>query len=301
MTVTLSGQLPRVSAFIDSFKDEDVKLDVKKDMTQGDLEEYEVNLSYDPDKVSDPLIVVKKSLPDTISLINTHTHSQFYGFNDDLVQLKDSIPNYISFDHFPDKQKILGYDLYSAINAIDFDSIESESINVIAFLHIASKLLFGEVPYTKFSIRNNRDVHQLYTMAYQDLMEEGKSNKTIILNILILAIDAIFDSVDRGKKIMSTKVMNPAKRNLAKLLRDSEYDYNKAVFVSRAEVPKDAGSYPKSDYFISEVNKRLDNMANKPSEFYEQLYYDALNEAHWSGNEKVIDAIDRMWDLNRLK
>lgn len=300
-TVTITGQLPRVSSFIDSFKDEDVKLDVKKDKTQGDLEEYEVNVTYDPEKVDDPILVIKKYLPDNLDLMSTVTHSQYYGFNDDLVHLKDSIPNYISFDWYPDKLKILGKDLYSAINEVKASqSIESNSLYVNAFIDISNRLLFGDVEYSKFSKRNHRDVHNLYTLAYKDLMEEGQSNKTILFNILIIALDAIFDSVEKGKQLMSTKIMNPAKRSIAKMLKDSEYDYNKVVLVSRVEVPKDNASHPKSEYFISEVNKKLDGISDRPFHYYEQLYYDALNEAHWSQNQEMIDAIDKMWELSNL-
>lgn len=301
ITVTLSGNLPRVSAFIDSFKDNDVELEVKKDLTQGDLEEYEVNLSYDSDKVEDPIIVLKKSLPDNINLMNTASQSRYYGMNEDLINLKDSIPtDYLSFDYYPDRLKILGKDLYSAINIIRTDKdVESDSVYVNAFLDIAHLLLFEQQPYTKYSMRNERDVLNLYTLACQDLMREGNTQGIILVNVLNLALNAMFSSVHRGKVKISEKIVNPNKFSIQKYLRDSQYDYDKVVMTNRVEFYD--GNYPKSSFFIKEVNKKLDNVSDKGVEFIESLYHDALNElANVNDDDEMVSSVDRTWELYKI-
>lgn len=301
ITVTLSGNLPRVSAFIDSFKDDDVELEVKKDLTQGDLEEYEVNLSYDSDKVEDPIIVLKKSLPDTINLMNTATQSRYYGMNEDLINLKDSIPtDYLSFDYYPDRLKILGKDLYSAINIIRAEKeVESDSVYVNAFLDIAHLLLFEQQPYTKYSMRNERDVLNLYTLACQDLMREGNTQGIILVNVLNLALNAMFSSVHRGKVKISEKIVNPNKFSIQKYLRDSQYDYDKVVMTNRVEFYD--GNYPKSSFFIKEVNKKLDNVSDKGVDFIESLYHDALNElANVNDDDDIVSSVDRTWELYKI-
>ena len=301
ITVTLSGNLPRVSAFIDSFKDDDVELEVKKDLTQGDLEEYEVNLSYDSDKVEDPIIVLKKSLPDTINLMNTATQSRYYGMNEDLINLKDSIPtDYLSFDYYPDRLKILGKDLYSAINIIRAEKeVESDSVYVNAFLDIAHLLLFEQQPYTKYSMRNERDVLNLYTLACQDLMREGNTQGIILVNVLNLALNAMFSSVHRGKVKISEKIVNPNKFSIQKYLRDSQYDYDKVVMTNRVEFYD--GNYPKSSFFIKEVNKKLDNVSDKGVDFIESLYHDALNElANVNDDDEMVNSVDRTWELYKI-
>lgn len=301
ITVTLSGNLPRVSAFIDSFKDNDVELEVKKDLTQGDLEEYEVNLSYDSDKVEDPIIVLKKSLPDTINLMNTATQSRYYGMNEDLINLKDSIPtDYLSFDYYPDRLKILGKDLYSAINIIRAEKeVESDSVYVNAFLDIAHLLLFEQQPYTKYSMRNERDVLNLYTLACQDLMREGNTQGIILINVLNLALNAMFSSVHRGKVKISEKIVNPNKFSIQKYLRDSQYDYDKVVMTNRVEFYD--GNYPKSSFFIKEVNKKLDNVSDKGVDFIESLYHDALNElANVNDDDEMVSSVDRTWELYKI-
>lgn len=300
ITVTLSGILPRVSAFIDGFKDDDVELEVKKDLTQGDLEEYEVNLSYDSDKVEDPIIVLKKSLPDTINLMNTATQSRYYGMNEDLINLKDSIPtDYLSFDYYPDRLKILGKDLYSAINIIRAEKqVESDSVYVNAFLDIAHLLLFEQQPYTKYSMRNERDVLNLYTLACQDLMREGNTQGIILVNILNLALNAMFSSVHRGKVKISEKIVNPNKFSIQKYLRDSQYDYDKVVMTNRVEYYD--GNYPKSSFFIKEVNKKLDNVSDKGVDFIESLYHDALNELANVKDDDVVNSVDRTWELYKI-
>lgn len=301
ITVTLSGNLPRVSAFIDSFKDNEVELEVKKDLTQGDLEEYEVNLSYDSDKVEDPIIVLKKSLPDNINLMNTATQSRYYGMNEDLINLKDSIPtDYLSFDYYPDRLKILGKDLYSAINIIRTDKdVESDSVNVNAFLDIAHLLLFEQQPYTKYSMRNERDVLNLYTLACQDLMREGNTQGIVLVNVLNLALNAMFSSVHRGKVKISEKIVNPNKFSIQKYLRDSQYDYDKVVMTNRVEFYD--GNYPKSSFFIKEVNKKLDNVSDKGVDFIESLYHDALNElANVNDDDEMVSSVDRTWELYKI-
>lgn len=300
ITVTLSGILPRVSAFIDGFKDDDVELEVKKDLTQGDLEEYEVNLSYDSDKVEDPIIVLKKSLPDTINLMNTATQSRYYGMNEDLINLKDSIPtDYLSFDYYPDRVKILGKDLYSAINIIRAEKeVESDSVYVNAFLDIAHLLLFEQQPYTKYSMRNERDVLNLYTLACQDLMREGNTQGIILVNVLNLALNAMFSSVHRGKVKISEKIVNPNKFSIQKYLRDSQYDYDKVVMTNRVEFYD--GNYPKSSFFIKEVNKKLDNVSDKGVDFIESLYHDALNELANVKDDDVVNSVDRTWELYKI-
>nr|DAF55092.1 MAG TPA: hypothetical protein [Siphoviridae sp. ctDOT22] len=300
ITVTLSGILPRVSAFIDGFKDDDVELEVKKDLTQGDLEEYEVNLSYDSDKVEDPIIVLKKSLPDTINLMNTATQSRYYGMNEDLINLKDSIPtDYLSFDYYPDRLKILGKDLYSAINIIRAEKeVESDSVYVNAFLDIAHLLLFEQQPYTKYSMRNERDVLNLYTLACQDLMREGNTQGIILVNVLNLALNAMFSSVHRGKVKISEKIVNPNKFSIQKYLRDSQYDYDKVVMTNRVEFYD--GNYPKSSFFIKEVNKKLDNVSDKGVDFIESLYHDALNEIANVKDDDVVNSVDRTWELYKI-
>jgi hypothetical protein len=300
ITVTLSGILPRVSAFIDGFKDDDVELEVKKDLTQGDLEEYEVNLSYDSDKVEDPIIVLKKSLPDTINLMNTATQSRYYGMNEDLINLKDSIPtDYLSFDYYPDRLKILGKDLYSAINIIRAEKeVESDSVYVNAFLDIARLLLFEQQPYTKYSMRNERDVLNLYTLACQDLMREGNTQGIILVNVLNLALNAMFSSVHRGKVKISEKIVNPNKFSIQKYLRDSQYDYDKVVMTNRVEFYD--GNYPKSSFFIKEVNKKLDNVSDKGVDFIESLYHDALNELANVKDDDVVNSVDRTWELYKI-
>ena len=300
ITVTLSGILPRVSAFIDGFKDDDVELEVKKDLTQGDLEEYEVNLSYDSDKVEDPIIVLKKSLPDTINLMNTATQSRYYGMNEDLINLKDSIPtDYLSFDYYPDRLKILGKDLYSAINIIRAEKeVESDSVYVNAFLDIAHLLLFEQHPYTKYSMRNERDVLNLYTLACQDLMREGNTKGIILVNVLNLALNAMFSSVHRGKVKISEKIVNPNKFSIQKYLRDSQYDYDKVVMTNRVEYYD--GNYPKSSFFIKEVNKKLDNVSDKGVDFIESLYHDALNELANVKDDDVVNSVDRTWELYKI-
>lgn len=300
ITVTLSGILPRVSAFIDGFKDDDVELEVKKDLTQGDLEEYEVNLSYDSDKVEDPIIVLKKSLPDTINLMNTATQSRYYGMNEDLINLKDSIPtDYLSFDYYPDRLKILGKDLYSAINIIRAEKqVESDSVYVNAFLDIARLLLFEQQPYTKYSMRNERDVLNLYTLACQDLMREGNTQGIILVNVLNLALNAMFSSVHRGKVKISEKIVNPNKFSIQKYLRDSQYDYDKVVMTNRVEYYD--GNYPKSSFFIKEVNKKLDNVSDKGVDFIESLYHDALNELANVKDDDVVNSVDRTWELYKI-
>lgn len=300
ITVTLSGILPRVSAFIDGFKDDDVELEVKKDLTQGDLEEYEVNLSYDSDKVEDPIIVLKKSLPDTINLMNTATQSRYYGMNEDLINLKDSIPtDYLSFDYYPDRLKILGKDLYSAINIIRAEKeVESDSVYVNAFLDIAHLLLFEQQPYTKYSMRNERDVLNLYTLACQDLMREGNTQGIILVNVLNLALNAMFSSVHRGKVKISEKIVNPNKFSIQKYLRDSQYDYDKVVMTNRVEYYD--GNYPKSSFFIKEVNKKLDNVSDKGVDFIESLYHDALNELANVKDDDVVNSVDRTWELYKI-
>lgn len=300
ITVTLSGILPRVSAFIDGFKDDDVELEVKKDLTQGDLEEYEVNLSYDSDKVEDPIIVLKKSLPDTINLMNTATQSRYYGMNEDLINLKDSIPtDYLSFDYYPDRLKILGKDLYSAINIIRAEKeVESDSVYVNAFLDIARLLLFEQQPYTKYSMRNERDVLNLYTLACQDLMREGNTQGIILINVLNLALNAMFSSVHRGKVKISEKIVNPNKFSIHKYLRDSQYDYDKVVMTNRVEYYD--GNYPKSSFFIKEVNKKLDNVSDKGVDFIESLYHDALNELANVKDDDVVNSVDRTWELYKI-
>ena len=300
ITVTLSGILPRVSAFIDGFKDDDVELEVKKDLTQGDLEEYEVNLSYDSDKVEDPIIVLKKSLPDTINLMNTATQSRYYGMNEDLINLKDSIPtDYLSFDYYPDRLKILGKDLYSAINIIRAEKqVESDSVYVNAFLDIARLLLFEQQPYTKYSMRNERDVLNLYTLACQDLMREGNTQGIILVNVLNLALNAMFSSVHRGKVKISEKIVNPNKFSIQKYLRDSQYDYDKVVMTNRVEFYD--GDYPKSSFFIKEVNKKLDNVSDKGVDFIESLYHDALNELANVKDDDVVNSVDRTWELYKI-
>ena len=301
ITVTLSGNLPRVSAFIDSFKDDDVELEVKKDLTQGDLEEYEVNLSYDSDKVEDPIIVLKKSLPDTINLMNTATQSRYYGMNEDLINLKDSIPtDYLSFDYYPDRLKILGKDLYSVINIIRAEKeVESDSVYVNAFLDIAHLLLFEQQPYTKYSMRNERDVLNLYTLACQDLMREGNTQGIILVNVLNLALNAMFSSVHRGKVKISEKIVNPNKFSIQKYLRDSQYDYDKVVMTNRVEFYD--GNYPKSSFFIKEVNKKLDNVSDKGVDFIESLYHDALNElANVNDDDEMVNSVDRTWELYKI-
>lgn len=300
ITVTLSGILPRVSAFIDGFKDDDVELEVKKDLTQGDLEEYEVNLSYDSDKVEDPIIVLKKSLPDTINLMNTATQSRYYGMNEDLINLKDSIPtDYLSFDYYPDRLKILGKDLYSAINIIRAEKeVESDSVYVNAFLDIAHLLLFEQQPYTKYSMRNERDVLNLYTLACQDLMREGNTQGIILVNVLNLALNAMFSSVHRGKVKISEKIVNPNKFSIQKYLRDSQYDYDKVVMTNRVEYYD--GNYPKSSFFIKEVNKKLDNVSDKGVDFIESLYHDALNELANVNDDDVVNSVDRTWELYKI-
>lgn len=300
ITVTLSGILPRVSAFIDGFKDDDVELEVKKDLTQGDLEEYEVNLSYDSDKVEDPIIVLKKSLPDTINLMNTATQSRYYGMNEDLINLKDSIPtDYLSFDYYPDRLKILGKDLYSAINIIRAEKeVESDSVYVNAFLDIAHLLLFEQQPYTKYSMRNERDVLNLYTLACQDLMREGNTQGIILVNVLNLALNAMFSSVHRGKVKISEKIVNPNKFSIQKYLRDSQYDYDKVVMTNRVEFYD--GNYPKSSFFIKEVNKKLDNVSDKGVDFIESLYHDALNELANVKDDDVVNSVDRTWELYKI-
>ena len=301
ITVTLSGILPRVSAFIDGFKDDDVELEVKKDLTQGDLEEYEVNLSYDSDKVEDPIIVLKKSLPDTINLMNTATQSRYYGMNEDLINLKDSIPtDYLSFDYYPDRLKILGKDLYSAINIIRAEKeVESDSVYVNAFLDIAHLLLFEQQPYTKYSMRNERDVLNLYTLACQDLMREGNTQGIILVNVLNLALNAMFSSVHRGKVKISEKIVNPNKFSIQKYLRDSQYDYNKVIMTNRVEYYDD-NTYPKSSFFIKEVNKKLDNVSDKGVDFIESLYHDALNELANVKDDDVVNSVDRTWELYKI-
>lgn len=300
ITVTLSGILPRVSAFIDGFKDDDVELEVKKDLTQGDLEEYEVNLSYDSDKVEDPIIVLKKSLPDTINLMNTATQSRYYGMNEDLINLKDSIPtDYLSFDYYPDRLKILGKDLYSAINIIRAEKeVDSDSVYVNAFLDIAHLLLFEQQPYTKYSMRNERDVLNLYTLACQDLMREGNTQGIILVNVLNLALNAMFSSVHRGKVKISEKIVNPNKFSIQKYLRDSQYDYDKVVMTNRVEFYD--GNYPKSSFFIKEVNKKLDNVSDKGVDFIESLYHDALNELANVKDDDVVNSVDRTWELYKI-
>ena len=301
ITVTLSGNLPRVSAFIDSFKDNDVELEVKKDLTQGDLEEYEVNLSYDSDKVEDPIIVLKKSLPDNINLMNTASQSRYYGMNEDLINLKDSIPtDYLSFDYYPDRLKILGKDLYSAINIIRTDKdVESDSVYVNAFLDIAHLLLFEQQPYTKYSMRNERDVLNLYTLACKDLMREGNTQGIILVNVLNLALNAMFSSVHRGKVKISEKIVNPNKFSIQKYLRDSQYDYDKVVMTNRVEFYD--GNYPKSSFFIKEVNKKLDNVSDKGVDFIESLYHDALNElANVNDDDEMVSSVDRTWELYKI-
>jgi hypothetical protein len=300
ITVTLSGILPRVSAFIDGFKDDDVELEVKKDLTQGDLEEYEVNLSYDSDKVEDPIIVLKKSLPDTINLMNTATQSRYYGMNEDLINLKDSIPtDYLSFDYYPDRLKILGKDLYSAINIIRAEKqVESDSVYVNAFLDIAHLLLFEQQPYTKYSMRNERDVLNLYTLACQDLMREGNTQGIVLINVLNLALNAMFSSVHRGKVKISEKIVNPNKFSIQKYLRDSQYDYDKVVMTNRVEFYD--GNYPKSSFFIKEVNKKLDNVSDKGVDFIESLYHDALNELANVKDDDVVNSVDRTWELYKI-
>lgn len=301
ITVTLSGILPRVSAFIDGFKDDDVELEVKKDLTQGDLEEYEVNLSYDSDKVEDPIIVLKKSLPDTINLMNTATQSRYYGMNEDLINLKDSIPtDYLSFDYYPDRLKILGKDLYSAINIIRAEKqVDSDSVYVNAFLDIAHLLLFEQQPYTKYSMRNERDVLNLYTLACQDLMREGNTQGIILVNVLNLALNAMFSSVHRGKVKISEKIVNPNKFSIQKYLRDSQYDYDKVVMTNRVEYYD--GNYPKSSFFIKEVNKKLDNVSDKGVDFIESLYHDALNElANVKDDDDMVSSVDRTWELYKI-
>lgn len=300
ITVTLSGILPRVSAFIDGFKDDDVELEVKKDLTQGDLEEYEVNLSYDSDKVEDPIIVLKKSLPDNINLVNTATQSRYYGMNEDLINLKDSIPtDYLSFDYYPDRLKILGKDLYSAINIIRAEKeVESDSVYVNAFLDIAHLLLFEQQPYTKYSMRNERDVLNLYTLACQDLMREGDTQGIILVNVLNLALNAMFSSVHRGKVKISEKIVNPNKFSIQKYLRDSQYDYDKVVMTNRVEYYD--GNYPKSSFFIKEVNKKLDNVSDKGVDFIESLYHDALNELANVKDDDVVNSVDRTWELYKI-
>lgn len=300
ITVTLSGILPRVSAFIDGFKDDDVELEVKKDLTQGDLEEYEVDLSYDSDKVEDPIIVLKKSLPDTINLMNTATQSRYYGMNEDLINLKDSIPtDYLSFDYYPDRLKILGKDLYSAINIIRAEKeVESDSVYVNAFLDIAHLLLFEQQPYTKYSMRNERDVLNLYTLACQDLMREGNTQGIILVNVLNLALNAMFSSVHRGKVKISEKIVNPNKFSIQKYLRDSQYDYDKVVMTNRVEYYD--GNYPKSSFFIKEVNKKLDNVSDKGVDFIESLYHDALNELANVKDDDVVNSVDRTWELYKI-
>lgn len=300
ITVTLSGILPRVSAFIDGFKDDDVELEVKKDLTQGDLEEYEVNLSYDSDKVEDPIIVLKKSLPDTINLMNTATQSRYYGMNEDLINLKDSIPtDYLSFDYYPDRLKILGKDLYSAINIIRAEKeVESDSVYVNAFLDIAHLLLFEQQPYTKYSMRNERDVLNLYSLACQDLMREGNTQGIILVNVLNLALNAMFSSVHRGKVKISEKIVNPNKFSIQKYLRDSQYDYDKVVMTNRVEFYD--GNYPKSSFFIKEVNKKLDNVSDKGVDFIESLYHDALNELANVKDDDVVNSVDRTWELYKI-
>lgn len=301
ITVTLSGILPRVSAFIDGFKDDDVELEVKKDLTQGDLEEYEVNLSYDSDKVEDPIIVLKKSLPDTINLMNTATQSRYYGMNEDLINLKDSIPtDYLSFDYYPDRLKILGKDLYSAINIIRAEKeVESDSVYVNAFLDIARLLLFEQQPYTKYSMRNERDVLNLYTLACQDLMREGNTQGIVLINVLNLALNAMFSSVHRGKVKISEKIVNPNKFSIQKYLRDSQYDYDKVVMTNRVEYYD--GNYPKSSFFIKEVNKKLDNVSDKGVDFIESLYHDALNElANVKDDDDMVSSVDRTWELYKI-
>lgn len=301
ITVTLSGILPRVSAFIDGFKDDDVELEVKKDLTQGDLEEYEVNLSYDSDKVEDPIIVLKKSLPDTINLMNTATQSRYYGMNEDLINLKDSIPtDYLSFDYYPDRLKILGKDLYSAINIIRAEKeVESDSVYVNAFLDIAHLLLFEQQPYTKYSMRNERDVLNLYTLACQDLMREGNNQGIVLINVLNLALNAMFSSVHRGKVKISEKIVNPNKFSIQKYLRDSQYDYDKVIMTNRVEFYD--GNYPKSSFFIKEVNKKLDNVSDKGVDFIESLYHDALNElANVKDDDDMVSSVDRTWELYKI-
>lgn len=300
ITVTLSGQLPRVSAFIDSFKDDDVALEIKKDLTQGDLEEYEVNLTYDPANVDDPILVVKKYLPDNVTLINTFTQSRYYGMNEDLVSLKESVPrNYLSFDYYPDRLKILGKDLYSAINIIKTDKeIQSDSVYVNAFLDIANLFLFVQQPYTKYSMRNERDVLNLYTMACQDLMREGNKEGLTLINILNLALDAMFHSVQQGKVKISEKISNPNKFSIQKYLRDSQYDYDKAILTHRVEVVNE--TYPKSTFFVKEVNKVLDNVSDKGVDFIEGLYHDALNELAFVKDDDIIDSVDRTWELYKI-
>lgn len=301
ITVTLSGILPRVSAFIDGFKDDDVELEVKKDLTQGDLEEYEVNLSYDSDKVEDPIIVLKKSLPDKINLMNTATQSRYYGMNEDLINLKDSIPtDYLSFDYYPDRLKILGKDLYSAINIIRAEKeVESDSVYVNAFLDIARLLLFEQQPYTKYSMRNERDVLNLYTLACQDLMREGNTQGIVLINVLNLALNAMFSSVHRGKVKISEKIVNPNKFSIQKYLRDSQYDYDKVVMTNRVEFYD--GNYPKSSFFIKEVNKKLDNVSDKGVDFIESLYHDALNElANVNDDDEMVNSVDRTWELYKI-
>ena len=298
LTVVLSGQLPRVSAFLDGFKEDDISLDVKKDLTQGDLEEYEVNITYDPDKVEDPVIVLKKHLPDNIDLVKTLSQSQYYGMNEDIVNLKDSIPNYLSFDYYPDKLKILGSDLYSAVHTVkekrDFDT---SSIYVKSFVDLALRLLTDDLDYTWYSMKNERDMLNLYTMSCQDLMREDNKDALNSLNLLNIALNAVFHSVQMGKVKLSEKIGNPSQIKIRQYLKNAQYDFNKVILANRVEVSRD--TFPRSTYFIKEVNKYLDGISDRGPEYMESLYYDALNELYMNSDDQMTSDVDQMWELYR--